>query len=63
MHGMIAEGVYTTDAAVQLARQHGVEIPITQQMHAILNEGKAPRDAIQELMTRTAKSEFHLTGG
>jgi glycerol-3-phosphate dehydrogenase (NAD(P)+) len=63
MHGMVAEGVYTTDAAVQLARQHGVEIPITQQMHAILNEGKAPRDAIQELMTRTAKSEVHLTGG
>ena len=63
MHGMVAEGVYTTDAAVQLARQRGVEMPITEQMHAILNEGKAPRDAIQELMTRSAKSEVHLTGG
>jgi glycerol-3-phosphate dehydrogenase (NAD(P)+) len=63
MHGMVAEGVYTTDAAVQLARKHGVEMPITEQMHAILNLDKSPRDAIQELMTRSAKSEVHLTGG
>jgi glycerol-3-phosphate dehydrogenase (NAD(P)+) len=62
MHGMVAEGVYTTDAALQLARQHGVEMPITEQMHAILNNGKSPQDAIQELMTRSAKSEVHLTG-
>ena len=58
MHGMVAEGVYTTDAAVQLARKHGVEMPITEQMHAILNEGKSPQDAIQELMMRTSKSEI-----
>jgi glycerol-3-phosphate dehydrogenase (NAD(P)+) len=63
MHGMVAEGVYTTDAAVQLAWKHGVEMPITEQMHAILNLGKSPRDAIQDLMTRSAKSEVHLTGG
>jgi glycerol-3-phosphate dehydrogenase (NAD(P)+) len=63
MHGMVAEGVYTTDAAVQLARQHRVEMPITEQMHAILSQGKSPRDAIQDLMTRSGKSEFHLTGG
>jgi glycerol-3-phosphate dehydrogenase (NAD(P)+) len=63
MHGMVAEGVYTTNAAVQLARQHGVEMPITEQMHAILNQGKSPRDAIQDLMARSAKSEIHLTGG
>jgi len=63
MHGMVAEGVYTTDAAVQLARQHVVEMPITEQMHAILSQGKSPRDAIQDLMTRSGKSEVHLTGG
>jgi len=61
MHGMVAEGVFTTDAAVQLARRHNVEMPITQQMHAVLNEGKPPRDAIQILMTRTSKSEIHLS--
>ncbi len=57
MHGMVAEGVFTTTAAVGLARAHGVEMPITEQMQAILHEGKAPREAIYELMTRSSKSE------
>jgi glycerol-3-phosphate dehydrogenase (NAD(P)+) len=57
MHGAVAEGVFTTTAAVGLARAHGVEMPITEQMHAILHDGKAPRDAMYELMTRSGKSE------
>lgn len=60
MHGMVAEGVFTTSAAVGLAHARGVEMPITAQMHAILHQGKSPREAIQELMTRSGKSE---TGG
>ena len=61
MHGMVAEGVFTTDAAVKLARAHRVEMPITEQIHAVLNEGKSPRDAIHELMTRSSKSELALS--
>jgi glycerol-3-phosphate dehydrogenase (NAD(P)+) len=57
MHGMVAEGIFTTTAAVGLARARGVEMPITEQMHAILQRGKAPREAIYELMTRSSKSE------
>lgn len=57
MHGMVAEGIFTTNAAVELARTHGVEMPITEQMHALLNRGKPPREAIQALMTRTSKRE------
>ena len=57
MHGMVAEGVFTTSAAVGLATARGVEMPITEQMHAILHQGKSPREAIQELMTRSGKSE------
>ena len=57
MHGMVAEGVFTTSAAVGLAETHGVEMPITEQMHAILHHGKSPREAIQELMARSGKSE------
>jgi glycerol-3-phosphate dehydrogenase (NAD(P)+) len=57
MHGMVAEGVFTTTAAVGLARVHKVEMPITEQMDAILHQGKSPREAIQELMTRSGKSE------
>jgi glycerol-3-phosphate dehydrogenase (NAD(P)+) len=57
MHGMVAEGVFTTTAAVGLARARRVEMPITEQMHAILQHGKDPREAIYELMTRSGKSE------
>jgi glycerol-3-phosphate dehydrogenase (NAD(P)+) len=57
MHGMVAEGVLTTNAAVGLGKKYGVELPISEQMHAILHQGKAPRDAIRELMTRPGKDE------
>jgi glycerol-3-phosphate dehydrogenase (NAD(P)+) len=57
MHGMVAEGVFTTSAAVGLAHARIVEMPITEQMHAILHDGKSPREAIQVLMSRTGKSE------
>lgn len=57
MHGMVAEGVFTTTAAVGLAHARNVEMPITDQMHAILHNGRSPREAIQELMSRTGKSE------
>jgi glycerol-3-phosphate dehydrogenase (NAD(P)+) len=57
MHGMVAEGVFTTSAAVGLAHARNVEMPITEQMHAILHDGKSPLEAIQVLMSRTGKSE------
>jgi len=57
MHGTVAEGVFTTKAAVGLARKKGVEMPITEQMCAILEDGKSPQQAIEELMMRAAKSE------
>ncbi len=60
MHGMVAEGVLTTNAAAGLARKLGVEMPITEQIHAILNRGKSPRNAIHELMTRRPTSEIEL---
>jgi glycerol-3-phosphate dehydrogenase (NAD(P)+) len=61
MHGMVAEGIFTTTAAVGLARARNVEMPITEQMYAILHEGKSPQDAIYELMTRSSKSEILRT--
>ncbi len=57
MHGTVAEGVFTTKAAVGLARKQGVEMPITEQMYAILEDGKPPQQAIEDLMTRTVKRE------
>lgn len=61
MHGAVAEGVFTTHAAVGLAHAHAIEMPITGQMHAILQNDKSPADAIRDLMTRSAKSEIILT--
>jgi glycerol-3-phosphate dehydrogenase (NAD(P)+) len=58
MQGAVAEGVFTTKVAVALARKKGVEMPITEQMYAILENGKSPQQAISELMTRAAKSEI-----
>lgn len=55
--GKVAEGVHTTAAALGLARLHGVEIPITEQMSDILNHGKSPQDAIRELMSRPGRDE------
>ncbi len=60
MHGMVAEGVLTTNAAVGLAKTRAIEMPISEKMHAILHEGKSPSAAIHELMTRSAKSETGL---
>lgn len=54
---MVAEGVKTTAAAVALAARHRVEMPITQQVHRILEGQTSPRDAIRELMERTLKEE------
>jgi glycerol-3-phosphate dehydrogenase (NAD(P)+) len=58
MHGAVAEGVFTTQAAVGLAQARGVEMPITEQMDAILHRAKSPAEAIRELMMRTGKSEI-----
>jgi glycerol-3-phosphate dehydrogenase (NAD(P)+) len=55
--GKVAEGVRTTRAALGLARKHGIEMPITEQMEQILDEGKDPREAIKELMLRPGKDE------
>jgi glycerol-3-phosphate dehydrogenase (NAD(P)+) len=55
--GGVAEGVRTTRAALGLARLHNVEMPITEQMELILNEGKDPREAIKDLMLRPGREE------
>jgi glycerol-3-phosphate dehydrogenase (NAD(P)+) len=54
---MVAEGIKTTNAAVDLAHRHGVEMPIAEQMFQMLHFGVSPRDAIQRLMERSLKGE------
>ena len=54
---MVAEGVETTKATVGLARRYSVEMPIAEQMHATLFEGRPPKEAIRQLMERALKGE------
>jgi glycerol-3-phosphate dehydrogenase (NAD(P)+) len=54
---MVAEGIKTTNAAVDLAKRYAVEMPISEQMFQVINFGVSPRDAIQRLMERSLKGE------
>jgi glycerol-3-phosphate dehydrogenase (NAD(P)+) len=54
---MVAEGVKTTRAVLELAERAGVEMPIATQVARVLYEGHHPREAVMSLMTRQAKSE------
>ena len=54
---MIAEGIKTTAAAVELARRHGVDMPIVEQMHAVIDGGRSPAEALRQLMERSLKGE------
>jgi glycerol-3-phosphate dehydrogenase (NAD(P)+) len=55
---MVAEGVLTTRSARDLARRTGVEMPIVDEVHAMLFEGRSPREAVENLMLRAPKAEW-----
>jgi glycerol-3-phosphate dehydrogenase (NAD(P)+) len=59
----VAEGVRTCRAVLALARARDVEMPITQQVHAVLFEGQDPRRAVLELMRRPLRPEFRGSTG
>ena len=54
---MVAEGVETCGAAIMLGARFGVDLPIIQQMDAVLRHRKNPREALRDLMERTLKGE------
>ncbi len=54
---MVIEGVHATAATLELARRQDVQMPIVEQVHAILHQGRSPRDAARELMERNLKPE------
>ncbi len=54
---MVAEGVHTARAAVDLSRRTGVPMPISEQVYRILHEGKDVREAVSELFARALKRE------
>ncbi|WP_326687725.1 MULTISPECIES: NAD(P)H-dependent glycerol-3-phosphate dehydrogenase [unclassified Streptomyces] len=52
-----AEGVKSCESVLDLARRHGVEMPITETVVGIVHDGKPPHVALKELMSRSAKPE------
>lgn len=56
---MVAEGVKSTAAVIELASRHGIEMPIAEQVGAVLYEGRTPADMVDVLMGREAKPELH----
>ncbi len=55
---MVAEGVATTRSVRQIARRHGVEMPITEQVYQVLYGDKPARQAIEELLARALVEEW-----
>jgi glycerol-3-phosphate dehydrogenase (NAD(P)+) len=54
---MVAEGVRTTHAALEIGERHGIELPIAAQMAAVLDGRTSPRDAVEALMGRRQRPE------
>ena len=57
LNGKVAEGIRCTAAARGLAAHHGIQMPITDHMYAILHQDLSPREAISSLMTRPGRGE------
>lgn len=57
---MVAEGIRNSLSLTRLARNRGIEMPITEEMMRVLYEDRPPREALEELMTRDLKSESEL---
>lgn len=58
--GQVVEGVRTAQEVWKMAREHGVEMPITEQTYRVLYEDRAPHDAVRALLIRDQKPEFDL---
>ena len=56
---MVAEGVKSTAAVLELAQKHGIEMPIAEQVGAVLYDGADVKDVLVKLLSRRAKSEMH----
>jgi glycerol-3-phosphate dehydrogenase (NAD(P)+) len=56
---MVAEGVKSAHAIVELARRNDVDMPIAQAVVEVVHDGADPREAMAGLMTRTAKPELY----
>ena len=54
----VVEGVFSAEAAVALAKRHGVDMPISRAVHAVVDGGATPQDVITALLARPVGHEF-----
>lgn len=57
--GMVVEGITTTQAARQLAKQHNVSMPITEEVYNVIFKDRPPKEAVTKLMRRSPKPEIY----
>ena len=53
----VAEGIWNAKAARDLAAEHNIEMPITEEVCKIVEDGKDPREALTDLMSRDPRAE------
>lgn len=56
--GMVVEGIRATEAAIALAEQYNISVPIAKQLHQVITESKSPMSALEELMSRNMNHEL-----
>ena len=55
----VAEGIKSTRVVMELAEEHGVEMPIAEQMYYVINEGRPAAEAYRGLLARRSRGEMH----
>ena len=56
--GQAIEGAVTTSIVSELAKKHGIEMPITEQVNYVLRSECSPHEAVQNLLARDPKAEM-----
>jgi len=52
-----AEGVKSCESILQLAQDHGIDVPIIEQVNAVVHEGRTPQQVVESLLSRARKAE------
>jgi glycerol-3-phosphate dehydrogenase (NAD(P)+) len=56
---MVAEGVKTSKVVMELGEEYGVDLPIAEEVHGVVHEGRAATDAYRGLLGRGYRAEMH----
>ena len=56
--GQVVEGAVTADEVMRLADRHGLDLPISQHVQAVLRGEMTPPDALHSLLARERKAEY-----